>query len=125
MDGSLRSRTIALEVDSSSGQLGHRTPHEIAEGHQRAAELDLYGWGVRADVVSIQPGVFDGHPSCIIAFEFRFKFNDNGSSSSRFCEAKITTTLDASPTIQQPQPAESYPVIKMVSPFSIEGPVTL
>jgi hypothetical protein len=120
MDESLQSRTIKLEVDSSSGQLGHKAPQEIAEGNQRATELDLYSWGARADVTSVQPGVFQGKPSCIITFEFRFTFNDNGSRS-RFSEAIISTTFERLP--EQGSSPTSYPIVKLVCPWAIEGPV--
>ncbi|KAF2188397.1 hypothetical protein K469DRAFT_748696 [Zopfia rhizophila CBS 207.26] len=131
MDELLSPRTITLEVDSSGGQLGAKVTKEIAESAQRAESLDFHKWGVRADVTSVQQGIFRGKPACLIVFEFRFLFDDNGSSN-RLSEAKITATFQPPQDNSQQSVfngtalgANNYPVVKLYCPKLVEGPVSV
>ena len=91
----------------------------IDDSTRRAEGQDFLKWGVRADVNSLQQGVYKGKSATLIAFEFRFLSSDD---SSRFSEARIVVTFDA--TNEQKSLGGQRPIVERYCPKLLEGPVT-
>jgi hypothetical protein len=132
MDESFTSSTVHFKVDSSSGRLGAEPAKELAAGSQRAESLDFHKWGVRADILGLYHGTFEGKPASVVSFEFRFLFDDGGSG--RFSEAKIVTTFErlrkadktsTSGKTNRLENDDDEPVVKLFAPKLIDGPVSV
>jgi hypothetical protein len=113
----LSSGFVNFEVDSSTGQLSSKPPKQIGEEAKRVQAQDFLCWGVRADVIAVYQGKNKGKPATLAVFEVRFEFPDTAGSSSRLREAKVVATFRPAPS------AKKYPIVRVVCPKIIEGPV--
>ena len=127
----LTSGLVSLEIDSSDGQLSIKPPQEIAEDAQRFQAQDFLCWGVRADVIGVYKGTHKGKPATLAVFEVRFEFPDAAGSSNRLREAKIVATFEPAPSSSSSSAAgavaaaQRYPVVRIVCPKLLEGPMRL